>query len=133
MDPRIDERTLDELDPPAWGPPTPDDTTLVERCRELRQTPLAGLDVEDLRLLISQRVSLRHLIPRAIAVLQADPLAEGDFYPGDLLNAVLCAERTYWHDNVEQWQTVEEIASSLLSAVEHLREPLDAFRSGTFT
>jgi hypothetical protein len=46
---------------------------------------------------------------------------------------VLCADRTYWHANVEQWQTVEEIAGSLLSAVEQLREPLDAFGFTTFT
>jgi len=81
LDPSIDERTLNELDPPAWGPPSPEDTTLVQRCHEVLRTPLSELDVEDLRPLISQQVSLRYLIPRAIAVLQTNPLAEGTSTP----------------------------------------------------
>ena len=56
-------------------------------------------------------------------------LAEGDLYPGDLLNAVLREDEL--HTNVEQWQMVEEIASGLLSAVQ-TRDPLTEFRHSTF-
>ena len=36
-----------------------------------------------------QDLSVPHLLPIAAAVLQANPLIEGDYYPGDLLNAVM--------------------------------------------
>jgi CDI immunity proteins len=91
-----DRRTLNELDPPAWGPPCRDDTNLVRRCHELRQTPLAEFGVEDLRIMIGQQVSLPYLIPLATTILQANALAEGDYYPGDLLHAVLRADKSYY-------------------------------------
>jgi CDI immunity proteins len=83
--------------------------------------------------MIGQQISLRFLIPRAIDVLRTNPLAEGNYYPGDLLNAVLGADKAYWHVNVEQWQMVDEMASSLVSAVENVRDALSTFRSSTFS
>ena len=128
-----EQRTLNELDPPAWPPPSEDyPTDLVRRCYELRQTPLANFDVEDLRFMIGQQISLRHLIPRAISILEANPLAEGNMYPGDLLSALLRADKAYWHANVGQWQEVEAIASGLVSAVEELRDSIEAFTTSTF-
>ena len=53
-------------------------------------------------------------------------------YPGDLFNAVLRAERTYWHANVEQWQAVFDIADSLVRGYQDLRDPFAAFKSSTF-
>ena len=128
-----EQRTLNELDPPAWPPPSEDyPTNLVRRCYELRQTPLANFDVEDLRFMIGQQISLRHLIPRAISILEANPLAEGNMYPGDLLSALLRADKAYWHANVGQWQEVEAIASGLVSAYEALRDSIEAFTTSTF-
>ena len=128
-----EQRTLNELDPPAWPPPSEDyPTNLVRRCYELRQTPLANFDVEDLRFMIGQQISLRYLIPRAISILEANPLAEGNMYPGDLLSALLRADKAYWHANVGQWQEVEAIASGLVSAVEELRDSIEAFTTSSF-
>ena len=127
-----EQRTLNELDPPAWPAPSPDDPTeLVRRCNELRRTPLAEFDVEDLRIMIGQQISLRYLIPRAIPILEANPLAE-DMYPGDLLGAVLRVDKAYWHANVGQWQEVEAIASGLVSSYEELRDSIEAFTTTTF-
>jgi hypothetical protein len=36
------------------------------------------------------------LVPLAVARLDREPLAEGDFYPGDLLAAVLRVPAEYW-------------------------------------
>lgn len=52
--------------------------------------------VEDLRIMIGQNIGLKHLIPVALGHLERDPLSEGDFYPGDLLKAVLAAEAAYF-------------------------------------
>lgn len=48
--------------------------------------------------MIGQQISLRYLIPRAITILEANPLAEGDMYPSDLLSAVLHTDKTYWRE-----------------------------------
>jgi hypothetical protein len=129
----VERRTLDELDPPAWAAATPDDTNLVRRCHELRQTPLDEFKVEDYRIMIGQQISLSFLVPRAIAILQSNPLAEGDFYPGDLLKAVLGIDKPYWHAHVEQWQDVPGIADGLIEAVDELRDPITAFKTRTFS
>lgn len=39
--------------------------------------------------MIGQEIALPYLIPLAIDVLQQEPLAEGDFYRGDLLASVI--------------------------------------------
>ncbi|WP_183298230.1 contact-dependent growth inhibition system immunity protein [Cellulomonas cellasea] len=91
----VSRPTLDDVDPPAWTWPPPVDTHLVRRCHELRKVPVDALGVEDLRLLIGQEIALPVLLPLALAHLEADPLAEGDLYAGDLLVAVrrVAAER----------------------------------------
>lgn len=61
------------------------------KCHRLRRKPLDQFVAEDLRIMIGQQIGLQYLLPRAIALLSADPLTEGDFYPGDLLKVVLRA------------------------------------------
>jgi len=90
------KRTLNAVDPPAWGPVPPDATFLVRRCHELRTTPLRDFTVEDLRIMIGQQIALEHLVPPALERLQADPLAGGDYYPGDLLASVVRADAALW-------------------------------------
>jgi len=92
-------RTIDEVDPPVWGQPPPDATGLVIRCHELRRKRLDELTVEDLRLGIGQKIALTHLVPLAVPILRASPLAEGNYYPGDLLNAVVGVDDGFWKAN----------------------------------
>jgi hypothetical protein len=79
--------TLDQLEGVVWGEPT-FDSYLVTTCHRLRSKPINEFSVEDLRIMIGQRIGLPHLIPLAVAALERDPLAEGDFHPGDLLASV---------------------------------------------
>ena len=126
-----EQRTLNDLDPPAWPAPSPDDPTeLVRRCNELRPTPLAEFDVEDLRMMVGQQISLRYLIPRAITSLEANPLAE-HMYPGDLLGAVLRVDKAYWLANVGQWRGRGH-RKRARSAYEELRDSIEAFTTSTF-
>jgi hypothetical protein len=46
--------------------------------------------------LVGQQIGLHYIVPKAISVLQADILAEGDYYPGDLLNSVLSLSENDW-------------------------------------
>lgn len=72
-------------------------TFLVRRCTELMAKDLDLFTVEDLRIMLSQELGVVHLLPRAVAILVEDPLAEGDLHPGDLLASVLRLPPERWH------------------------------------
>ena len=89
------KRTLDTIDPPAWGPAPPDATLMIKRCHELRSKPLRDFTVEDLRIMIGQQVALGRMVGLALDRLQPDSLVEDDF-PGDLLASVLRVDAVFW-------------------------------------
>lgn len=99
-------RTLEELENDSWGQVPSDAPRLARRCFELRRTPLRALAVEDLRLLLSQTMGVKHLLPEAVEVLCKNPLAEGELFPGDLLLAVLRL-RDVWADHWELRKRLE--------------------------
>ena len=88
--------TIQQLEGEDWGDPRPGSTSLIRRCTELRRKPLAEFTVEDLRIMLGQRIGVPILLPIALDVLVENPLAEGDFYPGDLLWAVLRLPVSGW-------------------------------------
>lgn len=93
-------KSLQQLDGKDWGEPSYD-SHLVTECHRLRRVPLCEFTVEDLRIMIGQQFSLEYLIPLALEQLRAEPLAEGAFYPGDLLEAVLRAGGQFWQQYPE--------------------------------
>lgn len=108
--------TLDTVDPPAWGPASPDATSLIKRCHELRTKPLRDFTVEDLCIMIGQPVALHHrLVGLALDRLQPAALAEGDHYPGDLLATVLRVD-------VGFWERFPDLEVSVFRLAENLRE-----------
>jgi hypothetical protein len=91
---------LDELDPPAWGPPSYS-SQLVRACHRLRTVPLEDFQTEDFRILIGQGFSLTWLLPLAVELLEREPLIEGDYFPGDLLLNVLRVEERFWEERAD--------------------------------
>jgi hypothetical protein len=87
----------------------------MRRCHSLRTKPLDELTVEDLRLMIQQQIGLRHLIPIALQHLRADPLAEGDFYPGDLLAATLRVAGDFWQQRPDLNRELRDVIDALTS------------------
>ncbi|MGW1544100.1 contact-dependent growth inhibition system immunity protein [Streptomyces sp. NPDC002309] len=70
------DRSLEKLEDSSWAAdPSGGETRLMATVRALRRRPIGSLTVEDLRLLIRQDVGLAHLLPLAVDVLRADPLA----------------------------------------------------------
>ena len=65
--------------------------------------------IEDLRILIGQNESLSITIPMAIEQLSVNPMAEGDYYPGDLLKVTLCASPQYWATHEKERAALEDI------------------------
>ena len=71
-------------------------TGLIESCHKYRKIPISELTIEQLRLLIGQKIGLKYILPEAVTILDKDVLAEGDHYPGDLLNAMLTLNNEDW-------------------------------------
>ena len=123
-------RTLEQLEGRELGEPE-FGSSLVERAHELYKQPLSAFTVEDLRLMIGQEIGLKFLVPMAIEVLERDPLAEGDYYSGDLLSAVLKVSKDFWTEHQELYWRVYELASDLLSSLAELKEPIEKFQAQT--
>ncbi|WP_216893656.1 contact-dependent growth inhibition system immunity protein [Nocardia alni] len=101
MDDAIMNQSLEQVEGKAWPDPPPDATRLIKSVHSLRRKPISRLSVEDLRIMLGQREGLAVLAPRALDIVEENPLAEGDFYPGDLLVAVLNIPEDYWFENPE--------------------------------
>lgn len=93
----------------VWPSLGPDASKLMRMVHRARQTPLDQLDVEGLRILVAQNVDIDSVIPVALDKLQIDPLAEGDYYAGDLLEAVLEVAPSYWDSHQDQRSRVVSI------------------------
>ena len=101
--------TLTQLEHHDWGPP-PYDSFLVKECHRLRHVPLRDLTVENLRMLVGQGISLVYTVPLALEQLSKDPMASGDFYPGDLLKAVQGVPPDFWAQHpalLAEWQKLK--------------------------
>lgn len=97
----VGHQTLAQLDDVAWPAPAPDATRLIKTVYALRNKPIQMLGVEDLRVLLGQQIAVDVLVPRALNLLLHDPLAAGDYYPGDLFTVVVRIPAGYWTENPE--------------------------------
>ncbi|WP_207435620.1 contact-dependent growth inhibition system immunity protein [Sabulibacter ruber] len=88
-------KSLETLEKHKWSRPE-NDSDLLTRCHALRKLPLAKFKIEDLRLMISQGIGLRYLIPFAIEKLKENILAQGDSHQGDLLQATRKVSSSFW-------------------------------------
>lgn len=98
---KYENATLEELEQSNWGEPTYP-SHLVRECHRLRRVQLRLLTIENLRILIGQNIGLPFLMPLALEQLEQNPLAEGDFYPGDLLCETLRVEADFWRAHAEE-------------------------------
>jgi hypothetical protein len=105
--------TIQQLENDDWGDPEPGDSFLVRRCTELRRKPLSEFTVENLRIMLGQQIAAPILLPMALDVLVKDPLAEGDFYPGDLLASVLRLPADAWASMPSQRERLSDVLAAV--------------------
>lgn len=133
LEPKWRQKSLDSLEKIN----TPGDglaggSYLVQTHQRLRKKPLEEFTTEDLRLMIGQETGLPYLIPLALEVLSQDLFAEGDFYAGDLLNAVLQVDPAFWKANREHWESLKSLLSERRAEVKLARISLAKFESSGF-
>ncbi len=97
---------------------------MVLRCHALRKKPLANLSAGDCRLLIGQDIGTNHLVPLALAFLEAKPLIEGDYYPGDLLLALFDVPKKYRLQHPESHARLLEVARRASAELTEKEAPL---------
>src|SRR5438552_1638945 len=92
-------------------------------------TAIGQFSVEDLRIMIGQRIGLPWLVPVALEVLEQDPLAEGDFYPGDLLGRVLSVGRDFWSGERELHCRAQAALARVPEVPKELQDAAAIFRA----
>ncbi len=111
------EKSLENLEKDYWDEPGYE-SHLVKTCHQLRKKPLKEFEIEDLRIMIGQNIGLKFLVPIAIEELKENILAEGDYYEGDLLKAVLTSEVSFWTERVDLLDELDKL-------IQHNQELLD--------
>ena len=81
-------------------------------CHNLRKKPLKDFEIEDLRIMVGQNMSLEFLIPLSIEILKEDILANGNSFKGDLLTNILSSNKSYWSKNKYEFEMVCNLFSS---------------------
>jgi hypothetical protein len=107
--------TLEMLEGDIW--PAPEFTShVVTTCHELRKKQLCDFTIEDLRLMIGQSIGLKYLLPKAMEFIAENPFAEGDFYEGDLLLAVVkTSQNALPHDKSIEQDLIQACRTALQS------------------
>ena len=126
------DKTLEELDGEQWGN-APITSHLVTECHRLRRVPLGEFGVEDLRIMIGQQFGLPHLLPLALEILEQNPFAEGDFFPGDLLLAVLGVKEEFWRQHYSFFEQLTGVISTVESRLEFVNSQVLPAWNALFT
>ncbi|MUM20084.1 hypothetical protein FZI91_21970 [Mycobacterium sp. CBMA271] len=117
---------MEEIECNPWGELPDDATPVMQQVYRARTKPIASYTAEDLRVLIAQQVGLNVAIPHALVRLQHEPLLEADFYPGDVLAAVLRVSPEYWVASPSHRAIVEKIVCRVDAP--ELASDIEAFR-----
>lgn len=100
--------SLEQLENDFWGEPE-FNSYVVRTAHNARKKPLSQLSNEEIRLLIGQKIGLKHLLPIAVEKLEENILLEASLYEGDLLENVLKLDKEDWNDNQSELELLTEI------------------------
>ncbi|MGH3621022.1 MAG: contact-dependent growth inhibition system immunity protein [Sciscionella sp.] len=124
-----DDMSLEQIEDDVWGDAPDEATHLVATVHRLRRKPIGALTAEDLRMLVNQKEGVDVLVPRALDRLAQEPLLEGDFFPGDVLTAVLRVPASYWSAHPELLAKLDRIITSIDDPDADIRADIAAFRN----
>lgn len=99
---KANNKSIEQLENDYWNTPAAFPSGLVEKVFLLRKKKISELDSDDIRVLISQNIGLKYLVPEAIGKLEKNLFEEALYYPGDLLLTLLGINDDYWQQNIIQ-------------------------------
>lgn len=91
---------------------------VVQTSQRAVKKPLNQLSLEEIRLLLSQKIGVPYVLPIAVAALEQDILQEVHYYEGDLLNIVLGLPDAFWRDAKEERNIVAQLVREHYSQIE---------------
>nr|WP_299383860.1 contact-dependent growth inhibition system immunity protein [Allomuricauda sp.] len=102
-------KSIEQLENDYWKDEIDFPSNLVINCHKYRKIPIKELTIEQLRLLISQKIGIEYLTELAIKKLELNILAEGDLYEGDLLQAVLSLPTEFWNGKPTEFRSLQNL------------------------
>lgn len=87
--------------------------------------PIDQLDPEEIRLLVNQQIFLEPVLPLAMAMLEEDPLADTEYYAGDLLSACIGIDETFWQKHPTVLFRLQELATQVIL---HQRDRIEGYK-----
>ncbi len=114
-------QSIEELENCVWGEAELN-TYVIQTTLAARKKPIFQLTYEEIRLLISQKVGLKYVLPIAVSVLNINPLEEVRYYEGDLLNVCLKLTVEDWNDNQSELIDFCRILHNNKAAIEACEE-----------
>lgn len=114
------DKSLEQLENNFW-PDAASDYTLVNKCAAYRKIPLNNLSIEQLRTLVSQNIGLEFIIPVSVEKLTTDILGGGEYYPGDLLNALISIDKSYWKTNKD---LLSKLTAFINNNIDHIKDAI---------
>jgi hypothetical protein len=118
-------KSLESLEKTDTAPVPRDESSVVQRLSKLRQLPINEFQVDDIRFMIIQGIGLQYLLIEAMRLLKYNILTEGNYYEGDLLNAVLKLHKEQWKHLQEHWYEVDALINGQLDYLKTIRPELD--------
>jgi len=98
---------------PELPPATEEEYPLPAWYRAVQNIALDELGIEDIAKACRQRIHFEHVVPLALRLLQADPLA-GEMYDGELLVSLKSVPPDYWSKNQNERQALKSVTESAL-------------------
>lgn len=109
-------KSIRELENWDW-PDSDFGSYVVQTSQKALKKPLNQLSLEEIRLLLTQRLCVPYVLPMAVAALEQDILQEVYYYEGDLLNAVLGLPEAFWKDTEEERNIVARLVKEHYSLI----------------
>ena len=103
----------------------------MQTCYRLRKKPIGDFTIEELRIMIGQQIGILFLVPIALEIIEKNPLAEGDYYPGDLLASVTRLDASFWQNHSQWYARVEHAIASIKALPKEIIDSVEQFRSRT--
>jgi len=99
-------------------------TSLESWYHDKRLVPFGELSAWDVSRAITQRICLEQLVPIAIELLQENPMA-GEWYEGDLLDAMRKVPIAYWSTHIGQRDAMKIVCERVVEHEDYKNDQAD--------